>query len=1191
MHLKSLELRGFKSFAKGIEVVFRPGVNVIVGPNGCGKSNIADAIRWVLGEANIRNLRGQRGEDVIFTGTDKKKPLGMATVSMTLDNQDHLINSDYSEINITRRVYRTGDSEFLINLNEVRLKDIHSLLAGTGLGKRGYSIIGQGELEQVLDAKPFERRLIIEEAAGLSGYRQKKDEAEAKLHASSQDLIRLEDILGEVKLRVAELEEKAEKARNFKRLDSERGYLERRIIAYDLFLLNRELQSRDRDLTSLKAQLAEAKAREDEQEQGLRETEEMLRVLREDSADTREKMFTLVTRMNQQGNETRLSQERIDHARERLAQIETDIAKYGDTMNKLDQDLDSHRQELTLKEVELQAKRREAELVEEEIRTVEDEYRKAGLQLESLKTRLIDHLSTESTYKNQRREKEEHLRKNQEKLELGRTDNQYRQQTIENWQETLASLDHGLAEGEALLNRLNRDKEQLETKRQCMADETAELEKQLASLQDEIRGLHQQVLTLEDGIHSHTGMSEGVRRLINAIRKDKQLIPGFLGVLADLIEVPPGLEVAVEAAAGRSLENIVVRDHEDAKAAIKLLKLRSWGRVTFLPLSMLRSHSVDRRQLDLIKNISGVLGLATHLVRYSPDYRKAVEHVLGQVLIVENLDIGLQVFQKHPRLRIVTIEGDIINPTGAMTGGRYQGRISPLHIRTSYREKKREMEAANSRLQNVVSSLEKQRSITKELDAKLARLQQSISETVFQQDIQRKERDRVGSELEKAMREVSQFLAEERIAAREIASLERELSQLTAQYNDVQSQIVKIESELEEQRLELNRISRHLDLLRERQSNYSDLVSICQRELEGRRQSMEQLMAVKKSYETSMEDYQRQITRFTQVIEVEEKRIRSLEVEKERTHQELEEIERLLEDLNRKTTASQNRAVTHQEAAEALHQQVTMLEEKIKQLEIRKARIETEEKNVLSLWEERFAGESYCDLWEGMDSRQQRSMRQRFEVVKQAIEELGPVNVTAIDELDEVNQRFVFLRNQLEDLHQARQALTKIIEDTEEIMNTRFRDFLVVANSSFKKTFNSIFQGGDAELILENHDDHWQSGVEIMVKMPGKRRQSLNLLSGGERALTCIAFIFSLLILKPTPFCLFDEVDSSLDDANLTRFTEFLKRLADRMQFIVITHRQGTVEVADNIFGVTMPEQGMSEVYSLRSKEVESMAG
>ncbi|NLW45062.1 MAG: chromosome segregation protein SMC [Syntrophomonadaceae bacterium] len=1191
MHLKSLELRGFKSFAKGVEIEFRPGINVIVGPNGCGKSNIADAIRWVLGEANIRNLRGQRGEDVIFTGTDKKKPLGMAMVSMTLDNQDNLINSEYSDINITRRIYRTGESQFLINAAEVRLKDIHSLLAGTGLGKRGYAIIGQGELEQVLDAKPFERRLIIEEAAGLSGYRLKKDEAENKLQASSQDIIRLEDILAEVKQRVDELEEKAEKAGKYLQLDSERGTLERKILAYELFLLNQELGSREQDLKELAERLLESRQVLENKEKEIKENQERLRIIRESSTEAREKKFHLVTRINQQENEVRLSQERIDHAHKRLTQLNTDIVKYGDMMNKLKQDLNTHRQELALKEAELKAKEREAEAVHNEIVKVQEEFQRASAQAESDRTRLIDYLSLESTYKNEIREKEERLRKNRDKLEFGRTENQYRLQKIENWQEDLAALEREIGKGLSTLEGLQQEKQKLDKERQQATADIARLENELTSTQAEYRGLENRLLTLEDSIKAHVGMSEGVRRLLDAIQREPRLIPGFIGVLSDLIEVPSGLEAAVEAAAGRSLENLVVNDYEDAKVAINLLKAKSWGRVTFLPLNLLRHRPVNSKELEAIKGIPGVLGLAAELVKFSPHYRLAVEHVLGRVLIVENLDVGLQVFKKQSPLLIVTVEGEIINPSGAMTGGRYRERTSPLRIRASYREIQKEMGTVKAKLKQTGSTLEEKKSYLQELDDEAAGIQKKINETLFQLDLQKKERERLRSELDRLRQETSQFLEEEKAAQREISALEKELSQLTVQCADLRSRIDVLEKEIESRKFESDQLSRQLELLRERHANYSDLVEVSRQELESRRQGIQQLAAVKESYEASLEDYDQQVSRFTRVVETESERIKNLEAEKEQLQLELKEIESSLQDLEQQAAALQEQMAGLQETAEDCRKEVAALEDKIKQLEIRKARIETEQKNLLQVWEERCPGESVDEPEEGMNNRRQRVMRERLEVVKEAIEDLGPVDVTAIEELKEVRQRFDFLRSQLEDLQQARQALTRIIEETEAVMNSRFNDFLAVANASFKKTFHTIFQGGEAELIREENEDIWQSGVEIMVKMPGKKRQSLNLLSGGERALTCIAFIFSLLMLKPTPFCLFDEVDSALDDANLARFTEFLKRLAEKVQFIVITHRQGTIEVADNIFGVTMAEQGLSEVYSLSPEEAEAMAG
>ena len=814
----------------------------------------------------------------------------------------------------------------------------------------------------------------------------------------------------------------------------------------------------------------------------------------------------------------------------------------------------------------------------------------SGIQQEGLKTQLIDLLSMESTYKNQVREKEEYLRKNRQKLELGKAEHQYRQQKIVTSQETLNALEHGLAEGEEALKGLNQEKARLEAERKGMARETIELEKKVVSLSTGVRELQQQVLTLENSIHSHAGISEGVRRLLSAVHNDRRLIPGFLGVMTDLIEVPSGLEVAVEAAAGRSLENVVVKNHDDAKAAIQLLKSRSWGRVTFLPLNMLRNQPVDRSQLESIKRFRGIrpgCGFGKVLSRLP----KAAEHMLGRVLIVDNLDTGLKVFKKSSRFRIVTVEGDIINPTGDMTGGKHQGRTSPLQIKALYREKKKEKEVRDKELKKAAGTVEALSLKVKEMDTRLEQLQQRISERAFHQEIQSKERDRVLSELEQIEWEVSQFQAEEGLVVQEIATLETELSGIMNNLTNVQSQLTETVKSEEEERSNRDRLARQLDLLRERHTHCCDLVNLSRQELLGRRRGMEQLEAVKESYRATLEDYQEQVTRFTELIEAEGDRIRILQAEMESISQDLLETERLLADLVQSIEANQQQCEELQQAVASHRQQVVALEEKIKHLEIRKARTETEEKNGLLLWEERFAGESASDFWQGMDNRKQRKMREECEVIRQRIEELGPVDVTAIDELNEVNQRFEFLQGQLEDLHKARQSLTRIIEETEAIMNSRFQEFLVVANASFKRTFNGIFQGGEAELLPENHADTWQSGVDIIVKMPGKRRQSLNLLSGGERALTCIAFIFSLLVLNPTPFCLFDEIDSALDDANLGRFTSFLKRLADRMQFIVITHRQGTIEAADNIFGVTMPEQGLSEVYSLTSAEAGSLAG
>jgi len=1192
MHLKRLELRGFKSFAKGIEIQFQPGINVIVGPNGCGKSNIADAIRWVLGEANVRHLRGQRGEDVIFTGTDKKRPLGMASVSMTLDNQDRMIDSDYAELSITRRIYRSGESEFMINMADVRLKDIQQLFAGTGLGKRGYSVIGQGELEQVLDARPFERRLILEEAAGLSGYRQKKEEAEAKLASSVQDLVRLEDILGEVSQRLLELEGKAARACEFLALNDELIALEREILAHDVFWYQRELEDIEREHLELAEKLAEIQVQNDEEERSFRELTGYVAEVRQQSSALKERRHQLTSGLARQESEIRLSRERIEHARDRLTQMEHDIARNREMMERIESDLEASSLELALKEAELEEKSREVQSLAEEMKTVEEEREKSALQMERCKTELIDLLSLEASINTRIRERETRLGRNREKLELGKTENQYRRQRVEQWKEELADMDYDLARGQEALNRMEQEKKGLEEERDQRVQEMRESQVIIDSLHSNMRELNKQVLTLEESIRSHVGFSEGVRRLVKAVKSEPQLVPGFLGVVIDLLEVPPGLETAIEAAAGRSLENIVVKGHEDARRAINLLKFRSWGRATFLPLKILRPQMTERRLIESLTAIPGVLGLATDLVRFAPEYRKAIDHVLGRVLIVDNLDTGLQVYRKNTGLRIVTLEGETINPTGAMTGGRQQkSTLSTLQLKASHREKSAELEKLNRKLKDAESRLGWQKSSLLEIESRMSKLQQQVSEKAFQQEMLRKERERVVADIAEAEGEVAQFDAEHGMIFREMETLESELGDLNRQLVQVQAQIQTAQEQMEECRSEADQLLRRLELIKERHLHCCDLVNLRQRELDGRRQGLQQLVSVKESYDSTLNEYEQQVARFNSVADRENRRIEDLEREKVILLQELNDTATRLAGLEEELAASQSHCQQREESLRLQGQFLMELKDKVKSQEIKRVRAETEVKNARMLWEERFGEEALPPPREFLAPRTQRSLRDRLQEIRGLIERLGPVDVEAVAELEQVQQRFGFLRDQIEDLRKARRSLNRVIEETESIMTSRFRDFLTLANASFKNTFNSIFKGGEADLLLEDHENPWQAGVDIMVKMPGKRRQLLNLLSGGERALTCIAFIFSLLVLRPTPFCLFDEIDAALDDANLRRFVDFLKQLGDRMQFIVITHRQGTIEAGHTIFGVTMPEQGMSEVYSLTSQEAEALAG
>ncbi|MGE5404864.1 MAG: chromosome segregation SMC family protein [Candidatus Saccharibacteria bacterium] len=575
MHLKLLELKGFKSFADNTEIEFQPGLNIIVGPNGCGKSNIVDAIRWVLGESNVRNLRGQRSEDVIFTGTDKKKPLGFASVSMNIDNQDQALSTDFSEITVTRKVYRTGESEFYINKNEVRLKDIHSLFAGTGLGKKGYSIIGQGELDQILNAKPFDRRLIHEEAAGLTKYRQKKEEAEAKLQSTAQDMLRVKDIIVELDNRVGDLKERAARAKKYLEVTGELGGLERRVMAYDIFLHRQEVQARMLEMAEFEQQIAAVKQEIEKLEAEYNGVQSYIEDIQKESSDLKDKKYVLGTEIGRQESDRKLAEERVRNASERLVQLREDVVKYTDMLTSLQGDLDKSRENLAVKQAELESKAVEADELTAEIEAARAELEAREKEIESIKGDLIEHLNYESNIKNRSLEKEEKVRKNQDKLGRGQNEINYRQEKLAVLQENLSVLDRDYGMEQKSLDGLGEEKAQCEKEKSAIAARRTELEKQIADLEKATRQLKNNILTLDEALKSHIGFSEGVRKLLDANRQEAK-IPGLVGVITDLMEVPTGLEQAIEAAVGRGLENIVVKTDRDAQQAIELLKASGW---------------------------------------------------------------------------------------------------------------------------------------------------------------------------------------------------------------------------------------------------------------------------------------------------------------------------------------------------------------------------------------------------------------------------------------------------------------------------------------------------------------------------------------------------------------------------------------------------------------------------------------
>ncbi|MGE5397819.1 MAG: chromosome segregation protein SMC [Chitinophagales bacterium] len=1192
MYLRELELKGFKSFAGNTQIQFEPGLNVIVGPNGCGKSNIVDAIRWVLGESNVRNLRGQRGEDVIFTGTDRKKPLGFASVSMTIDNQDHSLKTDYDELTVGRKLFRNGESEFQINRHEVRLKDIHNLFSGTGLGKRGYSIIGQGELEQILNARPFERRLILEEAASLSTYRHKKEEAEAKLQATANDILRLKDIITELQNRLSELEVKAEKARKYLMISSELGRLERTVLSREIYLYNQEGVARREEMLRLTEETGSARKDIVSRETVMNQLEGTIRQIESEISELKEKRFALAGEINNQESETKLAEERLVNIGERLCQLELDIKNYSDMITKVSNDLTLSQNNYSVKEEEVSKKAREVLTLSKEIDSLAGEIKLKEENLESIKTGLIDLLNQQALIKNGIAEKEEKIRKTQEKLERRHNELAFRRERVAGMDETLAILKKDYMQIRDDLGVLQSEKERVDQLKTQAGNKLVAEEERSVTLEKHIRQIKNQVISLEEALKSHVGYSEGIKKLISYAESNRGLIPGLIGVLADLIDVPHGLEIAIEAALGRAMENIAVNSDKDAQKAINVLKDNGWGRATFLPLNMLRPLGVSQEQLRTIKNLKGVLGLASELIGFAPEHKKAVDYLLGRTVVVETLEVGLRLFKNTNSLRIVTRDGELINPGGAITGGRYEARtVTPIRRRNDYKIKQKELEQAIIQAQVINDIVDGIKEKCRTIDDELASLLNNINEKYFRQDMLAKEIEKIDREKKQTLQEIEEMVAEERIGYIEVDRFISEIEGSREQLNRLSESGEIISENLDKEKEEYDQLLRRNELVAERLSYFEDAAKTGQRELEDYLQNVQRLQSVVNSYEKSLDECQEQKLRLEQNVVSENERRQRFRVSIVDIKRDLERVEGLLKVLEKKRTINTEQIAAEKELIIPIREHATMLEEKVRNLEIKAVRAEIEEKNARQNWEAKFGSEDWQSSFVELEIREQREMKRRTEALKEKFEDLGPVDVNVIEELEEVKNRFEFLNGQLDDLLKARESLYQLIEETETMMNSRFKDFIQTASESFKNTFTGIFSGGDASLIIENQSDSWQAGVEILVKMPGKRRQPLNLLSGGERALTCIAFIFSLLLLKPVPFCLLDEIDAALDDVNLARFGSYLKKLGQTIQFIIITHRQGTIESGETIYGVTMPEQGISEVFSLTVKEAHSLAG
>lgn len=1191
MYLKRLDIKGFKTFAENTEIMLGPGINVIVGPNGCGKSNIVDAVRWVLGEINIRHLRGQKGEDVIFHGSDKKKSQGMAFVELTLDNAHKKLPLDFSEITLGRKVFRDGESEFYLNKSKVRMKDINSLFTGTGIGKRGYSIISQGELEQVLSGHSMDRRFMLEEASGIIRHRQKRDEVKHRIQSSANDILRLNDILSELRTRKEELSRKAEKANTYKGLSSRLEEQERNLMQGDITRIQAYLepqrqhwQAEQEAMISMHLDIETRDTALQQEEEGLQETMQAYKEVRENKHQEESRVAGLET-------EIRLSQERIQNCQERQEDAREDALKYNEMLKNLNSDLDERLRDLEQEQLNYQNRLLEMKGLEDSITDGNLQMDQIRSEFEETRSSIFEKVQAESELKNTMNRQENSLRRAQERKERLAITAGELMQRIKTSSEKGEELQGSKVElGIALANN-NAGLAALEEQRRDRASAIQQLDEIFRKSEEEAGRYQSRLASIRDMDRDMVGYSPAAKQIVKAGRDNR--LRGIRGLVGEIIKVPVGLETAIDTAIGRGLENVVVDKAEQAREAIDWLKDKKAGRLTFIPLDILRVQKVPKTVRESWDGKKGILGLASELVEYAETYTRAMEYLLGRVLVVENLDQAVRLFKdsQYP-LRIVSLDGESINLAGAISGGTRAGQNnSPLQRKGEERKLVQLLEEHKKTGIINRDKRQEQGRLLEDLDLQVLELKGQCLECKLQYEMTDKQLDDLNRERQKLEEEHLRVL-------RGSTELEQEITVLTGELEVVQRQVQTVHEESEDMggqleglRETIEKAQREHEVKKERLRSLAQQLSMKERELETAKNNFRQFKQVRDSYQQSAQEAADLIQGLEEEMLREGQRQDEMEGKLQESIAELNTVNLKLQGLEEDDKKQRSRLSRMRRELGPIKQELAERESRLREVEIDVARAETELDGARRRWWERFSSQPPAVSQDVPDPTDLKIWELQIEELKQEIEMLGPVDLESIQEYGEVSARCEFLEAQYEDLCTGRDSLQALLKETEKLMDKEFARFFVLANESFNQTFLDIFGGGEASLHLENGVDRLECGVNIEVKIPGKKIQALNLLSGGEKALTCIAFVFSLLRLKPVPFCILDEIDASLDDSNLLKFTDFVKTMADDIQFIMITHRQTTIESGEKIYGITMPEKGVSSVLTLNMKEAAELAG
>lgn len=1177
MYLKSIEVQGFKSFANKIKFEFHNGITGIVGPNGSGKSNVADAVRWVLGEQRVKQLRGGTMQDVIFSGTENRKPLSYASVAITLDNSDHQLPVEYEEVTVTRKLYRSGESEYLINGAGCRLKDINEMFYDTGIGKEGYSIIGQGQIDKILSGKPEERRELFDEAAGIVKFKRRKNLSVRKLDEERQNLTRVNDILSELEKQIGPLKRQSEVAREYLKKKEE-------LKTYDInmFLLETErIKEQIRELDSkyqiASDELEEASVRYEDMKTEYEAIEEEV-----DSID-----FSIEKAKSQLNETTLLKQQlegQINVLKEQINTVRMNDEHYDNRLGTIRVEIETRqaqRAELAKEQTSVRARLQEVAKsdagAKEELIDVQSRIASGTAQIEQSKAEIMDLLNNRASTK----AKIQHYATTQEQIttrksELGRM---------------ILEVSSEAEKQNDILSSYENELQQISGKIAAYTEQISSNEQEIEKLQQELSGKQEQLRIGQTAYHRESSRLESLKNITerydgygNSIRRvmsNKDREKGLIGVVADIIKVEKEYEIAVETALGGNIQNIVTDNEETAKRMIAYLKQNKFGRATFLPLTSMHGGGGIRQQ-EALKE-PGVIGLASTLVQVEDRFQGLAEQLLGRTIVVDNIDNGIRLARKYKQsLRLVTLEGELMNPGGSMTGGAFKNSSNLLSRRREIEEFEKTVGMLKKEMDDCEQSVNEIKAKRAACYSTIDEIQQKLRKASVIENTAKMNVEQVQNRQREAKLRCEGYLKEQE-------GLELRLQEILDNEDSIQMELETSEALEKELNARIEELQKSLESDREKETiqlRHSEEVHLSYASLEQQNafilENITRIQEETEKFEIELKELDINKGNASEEIQEKEEKIRDLRETIENSKELFAEIDAEIKSQVAKREELNQKHKEFLGKREELSKHMSELDKECFRLSSRRESYEeASEKQINYMWDEYELTYNHAMELRNENLTDLSYMKRQIQALKGEIKKLGSVNVNAIDDYKSVSERYEFLKGQNDDLVEAEATLMKIIDELDAAMRKQFEEQFALISKEFDIVFKQLFGGGKGTLELMEDEDILEAGIRIIAQPPGKKLQNMMQLSGGEKALTAISLLFAIQNLKPSPFCLLDEIEAALDDNNVVRFAQYLHKLTKNTQFIVITHRRGTMTSADRLYGITMQEKGVSTLVSV----------